>query len=232
MAIVRPHQSALLLAAAVSVVGLFVPVVGMALLPLTYLNTHLHELSHALVALGTGGAVQHILVFANGSGVTPVAGGFLPFVASAGYLGAAAAGAAIVHAMRTEKGARWALGVTGWALALSMVLFVRGDAVGVVSGILWAVALIAASRTLRGQGLLFAAGLVGIQQGLNALRSMGELLQITAATEVQSDARLMQGATLVPALVWAGLWGLCGLAVAGLTLRRAFRPAPPSRLGE
>lgn len=228
----RPHQSALLLAAAVSIVGLFVPVVGAALLPLQYLNTHLHELSHAIAALGTGGAVQHILVFGNGSGVTPVAGGFLPLVASAGYLGAAAAGAAIVHAMRTEKGARWALGITGWALAASMVLFVRGDGVGIVSGILWAVALTAASRALRGSGLLFAAGLVGIQQGLNALRSMSDLLQITAASEAHSDARLMQQATLVPAIVWAGLWGLCGVAVAGFTLRRAFLPVPPSRRGE
>ena len=228
----RPTQSALLLAAAVSVVGLFVPVVGAALLPLQYLNTHLHELSHALVALGTGGAVQHILVFANGSGVTPVAGGLLPLVASAGYLGAAAWGGAIVHAMRTEKGARWALGITGGALALSMALFVRGDAVGVVSGTLWAAALIVASRTLRGSGLMFAAGLVGIQQGLNSLRSLGDLFEITAATEAHSDARLMQGATLVPALFWAGLWGLCGLAVAGFTVRRAFRSERPSRPGE
>lgn len=228
----RPHQTALLLAAAVSLLAFLVPPVGALLLPLRYLNTHLHELGHALVALGTGGSVQHILVFGDGSGVTPVAGGFLPLVASAGYLGAAAAGAAIVLAMRTERGARWALGVTGFALAGSMVLFVRGDLTGVVSGIAWAAALVAASRTLRGSALQFVAGLVGLQQGLNALRSLSDLLQITALSERQSDAALMQSATLVPAVVWAALWGLCGLAVAGFTLRRAWAPAPPSRPGE
>ncbi len=223
--LVRPHQTALLLAILVSVLGLFVPLVGTVLLPMRYLDTHLHELGHAIAAMGTGGGVESIRVFADGSGVTPVAGGFLPLVASAGYLGAAAWGAAILLAMRTERGARFALGATGVALAMSLVLFVRGDLVGVISGIAWAVALVAASRTLRGHALLFAAGLVGLQQGLNALRSLLELLEITASTETHSDARLMQSATFVPAIVWAIVWGVCGLAVAGFTVRRAWGPA-------
>ena len=227
----RSHQTALLFALAVSILGLVVPDVGLVLLPLRYLNTHLHELGHALAALGTGGQVEWIRVYRDGSGETPVAGGFLPLVASAGYLGAAAAGAAFVWAMRTERGARLALGVAGFALAGSMALFVRGDAVGVVSGILWAAALIAASR-LRGPWLLFVAGLVGIQQGLNALRSLTELVQITASSEVHSDALLMQQATYVPAVVWAILWGACGLAVVALTVRRAWTgPRPPARSG-
>jgi len=230
---VRPHQTALLLAAVVSLLGLFVPAVGAALLPLEYLNTHLHELGHALMAIGTGGQVRFIKVYGDGSGVTPVYGGILTLVASAGYLGSAAAGAAIVWAMRSERGARLALGVAGFALALSMVLFVRGDLVGVVSGIAWSAALIAASRTLRGPWLLFVAGLVGLQQGLNALRALFELLQITTMNEAQSDALLMQRATLgVPAPFWALLWGVCGLAVVGLTVRRAWNPPPPARSGQ
>ena len=222
----RPHQTALLLAILVSALALFVPTVDAVLLPIRYLNTHLHELGHAIAAMGTGGAVEYIRVNADSSGVTPVAGGFLPLVASAGYLGAAAWGAAILLAMRTERGARLALGITGFALAASMVLFVRGDLVGIVSGIAWAAALIWSSRTLKGHALLFVAGLVGLQQGLNALRSLLELFQITAATETHSDALLMQQSTLVPAIVWASIWGVCGLAVAGFTARRAWGPAP------
>lgn len=228
----RPHQTALLLAAVVSLLGLFVPPIGAALLPLRYLNTHLHELGHALAALGTGGAVQHILVFGDGSGVTPVAGGFLPLVASAGYLGAAAWGAWILRSMRTERGARNALGITGVALIVSLLLFVRGDLVGVLSGVLWALLLVAA-RGLKGAWLLFVAGLVGLQQGINALRSLSDLLHITALSERHSDAGLMQDATLIPAMVWAALWAVCGLALGVSTVRRAWGPLPsPSRRGE
>lgn len=223
----RPHQTALLLAAAVSVLAFFVPILDTLLLPLRYLNTHLHELSHALVAIGTGGSPQLIRVNADGSGVTPTFGGILTLEASAGYLGAAAWGAAIVFAMRSERGARWALGLTGGLLAMSMVVFVRGDRVGIVSGLAWTVALLAAARGLRGSALQFAAGLIGLQQGLNALRSLSDLFQITAQSEAHSDAQLMASATLVPAIVWASLWGVCGLALVAFTVRRAWSPIPP-----
>lgn len=223
----RPHQTALLLAGLVSALAFFVPAVDTFLLPLRYLNTHLHELSHALVAIATGGTPDSIRVFADGSGVTPISGGLLPLEASAGYLGAAAWGAAIVFAMRSERGARLALGITGGLLAMSMVVFVRGDLVGLVSGLAWTVALLAAARFLRGGALQLAAGLIGLQQGLNALRSLSDLFQITAQSEAQSDARLMASATLVPAIVWAALWGACGLAVVALTVRRAWAPIPP-----
>lgn len=222
----RPHQTALLLAAIVSLLGIVVAPLGLVLLPLQLLNTHLHELGHALAALGTGGSVDHIKVFGDGSGVTPVRGGWILVVASAGYLGAAAAGAAIVYAMRTEKGARRALAITGFALAGSMLLFVRGDTTGVVSGIFWAAALLLAARSLKGAWLQFVTGLIGLQQGLNALRSLSDLFHISAMSEAHSDARLMQETTLIPAVIWAALWGLCGLAVVVFTVRRAWGPRP------
>ncbi len=215
-----------MLAGIVSILAFFVPPLALALLPLTYLNTHLHELCHALAAMGTGGSVDWINVYGDGSGLTLVRGGSAALMSSAGYLGAAAWGAAIVFAMRTERGARWALGITGFALATSMLLFVRGDFVGIVSGLAWAVALVAAARGLRGSSLQFVAGLVGLQQGLNSLRSLLELFKITAATERFSDAQNMASLTLVPAIAWSILWGLCGLAVVGLTVRRAWSPVP------
>lgn len=227
----RPHQNALLLAVVVSLLGMAIGPLGTLLLPLRLLNTHLHELGHAIVALLTGGQVAQIVVRADGSGETPVLGGILPFVASAGYLGAAAAGAGIVLAMRTEAGARRALGITGGALAVSLVLFVRGEFTGILSGLAWSALLILASIKLRGSWLLFVAGLVGVQQGINALRSLAELLQISATSETHSDALLMENATRIPAVVWSALWGLCGLALVGFTARRVWGPLPagPSR---
>lgn len=222
----RPHQTALVLAALLSVVGMVIPPVGTALLPLRYLNTHLHELGHAIAALGTGGSLpEGIRVYSDGSGVTPVLGGFLPLVACAGYLGAAAAGAGLVLSVRSEKTAHLALSITGVALGLSMLLFVRHDAVGVISGWVWTALLLVGARLLRGPWLQFVVGLIGIQQGLNALRSLLELVQISAMSERQSDARLMQDATYVPAVVWATVWGAIGLWLTYVTLRRTWGPS-------
>lgn len=218
----RPHQSALLLAMGVTLVAWMIPLAGQVLLPLQYLNTHLHEFCHAIVAICTGGQVEGISVFRDGSGVTPVAGGWLLFVASAGYVGAAVGGAMVILFSRHEPGARLTLRILALLLLASMVLWVRHDAWGVISGIFWIVAL-AGLSVLNGKALLFAAQFIGVQQCLSSFQSLFTLLKISAVGEGQSDATLMANATHIPALIWTLLW--CGLSLALVTagLRRAWR---------
>src|SRR5690348_9171182 len=100
----RPHQNTLVIAAVVSLLLWIMPVFGYILLPLQYLNTHLHEFSHALVAIATGGSVDTIKVFSDGSGVT-YASGVDILVNSAGYIGATIIGGLMIVFSRTERGA-------------------------------------------------------------------------------------------------------------------------------
>jgi hypothetical protein len=222
----KPHQSALVAAGILAVVIWAIPIAQQLMLPLMYLNTHLHELFHALTAEGTGGHAKEIVVFANGSGVTPVltAGpmGML-MTASAGYVGAAIAGGLMIYFGRTPKGARNVLLTTAIVLALSMLLWVRGDTIGVFSGIFWTGALFAASRFLKDNWLVFTAQFVGLQQGLNAFQSLYTLLQLSAFTNSHSDAMIMQQASGIPAILWALAWCAFSLFVVGLTLRAAWR---------
>lgn len=203
-------------ACAASVVGWAVPVVGLVLLPLQYLNTHAHEFFHAVAALGTGGGVQHIMVNADGSGVTNIGGGSVLVVASAGYLGTAILGGILLAAGRTDHGARNCLWALAGLLALSMVVWVRGDLVGVLSGLVWIAILGVAAKNLKGDALHFALAFLGVQIGLQSLQSLLVLLNISTFTNVQSDAAILQNVTGIPALFWALLWtGLGGLAVWG-----------------
>jgi hypothetical protein len=119
-----------------------IPVTQPLLIPLIYLNTHIHEFCHAIIALGTGGSVQYIKVFTNGSGVTPVSGGNLLLIASAGYVGSAISGGWLVACCRSEKNAKNALIGLGGMMVLSMIVFVRGDLVGLLSGAAWAAVLL------------------------------------------------------------------------------------------
>jgi len=224
----RPHQTAILIAGLASVLLWALPVVHQLMLPLQYLNTHVHEFFHAFAAVTTGGSVEEIVVHANGSGETPVRGGNLFLIASAGYLGAALAGAAIIFSSRTERGARVALGVLAFALLFADVSWVRGDGVGIVSGWAWMLALAVAAIRLKGNWLLFVAQFVGVQQCLNAVQSVYELLQISAHTEAHSDARILQSYVGVPAIVWALLWLVCSLVLVFTALRRSWSQAPRS----
>lgn len=224
----RRDQSLLLFASGAAFLLWMVPVGRLVLLPLVYLNTHIHELCHALAAIGTGGSVKEILVFQNGSGTTPVFGGWLTVVASAGYVGSALVGAAMIYFSRSERGARATLVILAIALSLSMVLYVRGDWVGVVSGFAWIGILVALAKFLKTESVIFACQFIGVMQCLNAAYSILTLLQITAVTEVESDAVLMQKATMLPAMFWAISWAALSAVLLILTLRRAWNQKPKS----
>jgi len=221
---IRPNQSTLLYAAVLTLVGFLVPFVQKVLLPLQYLNTHLHEFSHALVAQITGAEVEKIVVNADGSGVTPVAGGSLILIASAGYLGASIIGAVMIYCGRTEKGARITLWSIAAALTFSMIVWVRGDSVGEISGFGWITTIALVALLVKGKPLMFCVQFLGLQQCLNAVRSLFTLVEVSASTEIHSDASILQSATHVPSIVWAVGWSAFSLALVGWTLRRSWAP--------
>jgi len=224
-------KSAIQAAALLSVLFWLVPALDRLLLPLVYLNVHIHEWCHAVMAIATGGAVQHIMVYAQGNGVTPVSGGSLPLVAAAGYLGASAIGGWMQWSSRTEAGARLTLKVVGTGLAVSLLIWVRGDLVGVLTGILWAAALWFAALKFSGDALVFVAQFIGLQQCINSIQSVLTLYQLTAYGETQSDAGILANATGTSPIFWAVLWCGISLAVVIVSLRRAWSsPSPkPSR---
>lgn len=222
----RPHQVAIIAAALVSLAAYITPVLNLIFLPLRYLNTHIHELCHALAATATGGDALFIKVFGNGSGVTPVGGGNLLLTASAGYVGAVLVGAGMVVVGRTPKAAALVLKGIAIAIAFSMVVWVRGDIIGVGSGIAWAVGLWLLAVFLNGPKVVFVAQLVGLQQCLNALQSVYALLQISTYPELQSDAKLLESAIGVPAMVWAVLWSAFAIVLVVLSLRKAWKESP------
>jgi len=102
----RADQSSLLGATALALALQWVPILRPLSLPFIYLNTHLHELMHAIATVLTGGMAGRIEVYADGSGVTLSAGGFMPIIASAGYMGSMLAGTGLLMASRTPESAR------------------------------------------------------------------------------------------------------------------------------
>ncbi|MCW5939929.1 MAG: M50 family metallopeptidase [Fimbriimonadaceae bacterium] len=221
----RKDQRALLLAATLAAALWTVPELRIFVLPLVYYNTHVHELCHALAAIATGGGVQQILVFANGSGVAQIMGGWTPVVASAGYVGSTMVGGLVLAWAKNESGARQALGAAAMFLGLSLVLFVRGDGIGLLSAAGWLVALILAAARTRGAATLFLAQFLGLQLCLTSLQSFASLFYVAAHVDGHSDAKILEQATGVPDVLWASSWLVLSLLVVWAGLRAAWRPA-------
>lgn len=229
-----PHQKALAWAALVSVAAFAIPYGRLILLPVLYLNTHLHELCHALAAVITGGHPAEIRVFRDGSGVTPVSfSSHLSalIIASAGYLGATLLGGVFMVVAKSEQRATLLLRILGVALAGSMLIWVRGDLVGVLAGLFWIAILFAAASYLKGAGLLFVAQFIALQQCLNAVNSLMDLFVLTRGGSRQNDAMLMQNLTGIPSVAWASLWILAGGAILWATARQAWKRDPGRTLG-
>lgn len=224
-------QKALLIASLLSAAGLVLPYASLLLLPIQYLNTHIHEFCHAFAAVATGGRVQDIQVYAAGNGETLLGGGWTVVVASAGYVGATIFGGLMVAFSRTEKGAQAMLRLLGVLMAISMALWVRGDWVGVGSGVFWVLTALIVAAKAKGMGLTVTAQFIGIQQCLSALQSLWVLLKINAYPGIENDAAILQEATSIPAMAWAILWSLISLGVLWASFRQGWKGSSTAPVG-
>ena len=203
-----------------------VPIVGWLLYPFQVYGTFIHELSHGLAAILTGGAFQRFVVNPDLSGTALSSGGIHWIVASAGYLGSAIFGGILTLLSASKVPARRVLVWLGVALGVMSLLFVR-NLFGLGAGIALAALLFFAGRRLRetwADGLLL---FLAVQMMLSAIDGVFDLVQISAATgAVRTDAQIMAQATGIPAIVWAVLWSGLSLVILLFSLRAAYRRTP------
>lgn len=205
---------------AINLIGAYLwinPVTSQFLLPLIYLNTHLHELGHALAAIGTGGRVEAIYVYGNGGGVTPIIGGLLPLIAMAGYVGAALMGGAMLAWSTKQKSAERTAIALAITLVVSLLVFVRGDWIGIASAIGWALVLALLGLIKDRRALPYVISFLGFQQCITSLQSFAALYGANLVSN-HSDAEIMERTTGISSLFWSTLWlilSLGGIAIGG-----------------
>jgi hypothetical protein len=194
--------------------------------PLKIFVVLLHEVSHGVMALATGGTIEKIVITANQGGLCQCEGGSTFLVLSAGYLGSLLWGAAILWAAR-GRGAipQIAAAVIGAVVIGVTLLYVR-NFFGLVFGVAFGGILIVAARQLPVEGnaaLLTALGLTSCLYAILDIKS-----DILERPQAMSDARMLAEATGVPTLFWGILWIALALFVSGWLFRRAFeRSASP-----
>lgn len=229
----RPTSSPAALALPAALVAIVAGWLGPLGYPLRLLTTLVHELSHGLAALLTGGAFARFVVFPDGSGLAYTAGGLRLLIVPAGYVGVAVAAAGLIMLGRGRRGSRAALGVLGAALALltlryALPTLLTAQAIGglltLVAGVGLGGLLLLAALRLGEAWSIFLLNLIAAHLALSALGDLWGLLGITTAAGAQtaSDAATMAGLTLVPAPVWAVLWAALAALIVGWAVWRAW----------
>ncbi|MDM8529606.1 M50 family metallopeptidase [Anaerolineales bacterium HSG25] len=207
-----------------------VPVLNWFNYPFRLLLTMVHELSHGLAAILTGGEFVRFIIESNGAGLAYTAGGLRVIVIPAGYLGAALFGAVLILLGRNHRWSRWAIGLIGGAFFLFGFTYglsgifaglATGEAGGAVlatiSGWLFGVIFIAIALKSNPSGIIFWIHFLAIQAALTAFSDIWALIGLTTqGGEVPAnDALSMAELTYIPAIVWAVLWAFMATVFIG-----------------
>lgn len=191
--------------------------------PLKIFVVLLHETSHAVAAVATGGSVQRITLDPLQGGACYCPGGSAFVTLSAGYLGSLLWGGLMISAARSKRVKTTLVnGLIGGLVIGLTILYVR-NGFGIAFGIAFGLAMITVSRKLSAsvnRTLLLTLGLTSALYAILDIKS-----DVLDRPELQSDAQMLGELTGVPTIVWGLLWIAAALAFCFWLLRRAYQDA-------
>ena len=170
----------------------------------------LHEMSHGLVAVLTGGRIVTIELTEYLGGMTTTEGGNTLLIASAGYLGSVAIGALLFTASFDKKLSTW----VNTSVAILLIIFAANFLVGTLSQItalVAAIVLIISPRyfpTNVNQIVIQSLGLVSV---FYVLIDMKE--DLLSKNNYQTDAKLLESLTPISSTIIALVWLVISIVV-------------------
>jgi len=187
-------------------------------LPLKLLIVFLHELSHALAAIATGGAVLEIGLVPQQGGHTVTQGGSLFAIFSAGYLGSLLIGVMVLLTALKTHWDRAILAILGVVILLATVLYVR-DLFAAGFGLSCGALMVAMARHLRRDYCDLTLRVIGLSSMIYVPYDV--ISDTLLRAHLRSDARMLAeefGGT-------TQFWGMLWLLLSGMVILGALRVA-------
>ena len=177
----------------------------------------LHEISHGLAAVLTGGAIESIDLRFDEGGVCRTRGGWPLLILNAGYLGSLFWGATFLVLGERRTRSRSVIAAIGAFTLVVTLLYVR-TLFGVVNGLLAGGALLAVAARLRPAVSEVLLAAIGATSALYAVWDIAS--DVLFRHSNQSDAAALAALTSVPAIVWGVAWIAVSVGVLGYVLKR------------
>lgn len=177
----------------------------------------LHEMSHGLVAVLTGGKIISIELNKYLGGLTTTEGGNILLIASAGYLGSIGIGALLFISSFDKKVSTW----FNTALAVLMIIFAANflvDLLSQITALLAAALLIVSPRyfnSLVNQIIMQSLGLVSAFYVLIDIKE-----DLLSGNNYQTDAVILENITSISAAYIGILWLLISALVIYFLIRK------------
>lgn len=188
-------------------------------LPVKIMVVFLHELSHGLAAVLTGGEIVEIALSPQQGGHAITRGGSAFLILSAGYMGSLLLGAALLLVALRTQADRAVLALLGIVTLAVTAFYIRAP-----FAVLFCVGA--------GLGMLGVARYLGRDMADMVLRVIGltsliyvpyDIFDDTIARSGEpSDAWLLAQTVGGPTVIWGGLWLVLSLGVIGWCLRHGI----------
>jgi hypothetical protein len=192
------------------------------MIPLKILVVFLHELSHAMTAVFTGGDIISISVSPAQGGEAWTRGGSRFLTLSAGYLGSLLIGLALLWvALRTNLD-RYVMAGLGIILLVTTALYMR-DLFAISFGAIGGIALLVAARFLPIDVNDLILRVIGLTSMIYVPYDI--FSDTIARSSLQSDARMLAEEFGGPTIMWGGMWLIMSLVLIGFALRHLLGQA-------
>lgn len=194
-----------------------------AIYPLKIFVVMLHEISHGIASLATGGTIEKIVLDPQQGGACHCGGGNAFLTLSAGYLGSLLWGVALLGLAGTKRVSNHVLlTVVGGLVVVLTALYVR-NGFGLLFGLGFGTVLVLAGRKL-GAGasrvVLTALGLTSCLYAILDIKS-----DVLDRPHLQSDAAMLAEITPLSTTAWGVVWIGVAVIVSGVVFVRAYRAA-------
>jgi len=194
-----------------------------AVYPLKVFVVLLHEVSHAMMAVATGGTIDKIVLDPNQGGACYCPGGNAFLTLSAGYLGSLAWGGLLVAAGQMKRiNSRWVTGAVGLLVVGLTLAYVRsqfGFWFGLAFGSVLVIGAVRLSVAIN-QGILLVLGLTSCLYAILDIKS-----DVIDRPELQSDAAMLGDLTGIHTMVWGSLWIVIAVLASAWLFQWSYRRA-------
>ena len=194
-----------------------------AVYPLKVFVVLLHEISHAMIAVATGGTIERIVLDPNQGGACYCLGGNAFLTLSAGYLGSLAWGALLISAGQMKRiNSRLVTGAVGLLVVGLTLAYVRstfGFWFGLAFGSVLFLGALRLSAAVN-QGILLTLGLTSCLYAILDIKS-----DVLDRPELRSDAAMLGELTGIHTVVWGGLWITVAVLASAWLFQWSYRRA-------
>lgn len=192
----------------------------MIIYPIKLFVVLLHEISHGLAAIFSGGRVISINIDLQLGGATSIEGGNAFIIASAGYLGSLLWGALLFISGYDYKFSLWNTTIISIILLLFAANFVTGS-IGLVLAMIFLVILFVSPRYFPKKLNAYLLKSLGLISALYSFIDIKE--DILTSDQRQSDALILSQITGINPIIWGLIWlGISSIIIFYL-LKYSFR---------